>query len=95
VPRHLLVGHRPEQHDPPGKPGHPALANFVFQWSGAHQQQFPGVALQRQQCFEELPQALLVHQAGDHDICVGEVQAAAIGSGDPLILWDRTFWTLH
>jgi flavin reductase (DIM6/NTAB) family NADH-FMN oxidoreductase RutF len=36
-----------------------------------------------------------VHQAGDHDICVGEVQAAAIGSGDPLILWDRTFWTLH
>jgi flavin reductase (DIM6/NTAB) family NADH-FMN oxidoreductase RutF len=36
-----------------------------------------------------------VHQAGDHDICVGEVQAAAIGSGDPLILWDRSFWTLH
>jgi len=29
------------------------------------------------------------------DICVGEVQAAAIGSGDPLILWDRAFWTLH
>ena len=36
-----------------------------------------------------------VHEAGDHDICVGEVQAAAIGSGDPLILWDRAFWTLH
>jgi len=36
-----------------------------------------------------------VHQAGDHDICVGEVQAAAIGSGDPFILWDRSFWTLH
>ncbi|TMG27036.1 MAG: flavin reductase [Chloroflexi bacterium] len=36
-----------------------------------------------------------VHQAGDHDICVGEVLAAGIGSGDPLILWDRTFWTLH
>lgn len=36
-----------------------------------------------------------VHAAGDHDICVGEVQAAAIGSGDPLILWDRSFWTLH
>ncbi|TMF15774.1 MAG: flavin reductase, partial [Chloroflexi bacterium] len=36
-----------------------------------------------------------VHQAGDHDICVGEVQAAGIGSGDPLVLWDRTFWTLH
>jgi flavin reductase (DIM6/NTAB) family NADH-FMN oxidoreductase RutF len=36
-----------------------------------------------------------VHEAGDHDIFVGEVQAAAIGSGDPLILWDRSFWTLH
>jgi flavin reductase (DIM6/NTAB) family NADH-FMN oxidoreductase RutF len=36
-----------------------------------------------------------VHEAGDHDICVGEVQAAAIGAGDPLILWDRTFWTLR
>ena len=36
-----------------------------------------------------------VHEAGDHYICVGEVQAAAIGSGDPLILWDRSFWTLH
>jgi len=36
-----------------------------------------------------------VHRAGDHDICVGEVHAATIGSGDPLILWDRSFWTLH
>ena len=36
-----------------------------------------------------------VHEAGDHDICVGEVLAAGIGSGDPLVLWDRTFWTLH
>ena len=35
------------------------------------------------------------HPAGDHDLCIGEVQAAAIGSGDPLILWDRTFWSLH
>ena len=35
------------------------------------------------------------HPAGDHDICVGEVEAAEIGAGDPLILWDRTFWTLH
>jgi flavin reductase (DIM6/NTAB) family NADH-FMN oxidoreductase RutF len=33
--------------------------------------------------------------AGDHDICVGEVTAASAGSGDPLILWDRAFWTLH
>jgi flavin reductase (DIM6/NTAB) family NADH-FMN oxidoreductase RutF len=36
-----------------------------------------------------------VHAAGDHDICVGEVVAATIGAGDPLILWDRTFWTLR
>jgi len=36
-----------------------------------------------------------VHTAGDHDICVGEVTAAEIGRGDPLILWDRSFWTLH
>ena len=35
------------------------------------------------------------HQAGDHDIIVGEVEAAELGSGDPLILWDRQFWTLH
>lgn len=37
----------------------------------------------------------LVHPAGDHDLCLGEVTAAAIGRGDPLVLWDRTFWTLH
>jgi flavin reductase (DIM6/NTAB) family NADH-FMN oxidoreductase RutF len=36
-----------------------------------------------------------VHAAGDHDICVGAVEAAAVGSGDPLILWDRAFWTLR
>ena len=36
-----------------------------------------------------------VHPAGDHDICVGEVTAATAGSGDPLILWDRAFWTLR
>lgn len=35
------------------------------------------------------------HAAGDHDICVGEVEAAEVGSGDPLILWDRAFWSLH
>jgi len=35
------------------------------------------------------------HTAGDHEICVGEVEAAAIGAGDPLILWDRKFWALH
>jgi flavin reductase (DIM6/NTAB) family NADH-FMN oxidoreductase RutF len=36
-----------------------------------------------------------IHPAGDHDICVGEVIAASAGSGDPLILWDRAFWTLR
>ena len=36
-----------------------------------------------------------VHSAGDHEICVGNVEVAIQGSGDPLILWDRAFWTLH
>ena len=36
-----------------------------------------------------------IHPAGDHDICVGKVIAASAGSGDPLILWDRAFWTLR
>ena len=36
-----------------------------------------------------------IHAAGDHDICVGEVVTASLGSGDPLILWDRSFWTLR
>ena len=36
-----------------------------------------------------------VHHAGDHDICIGEVEAAELGTGDPLILWDRQFWSLH
>jgi flavin reductase (DIM6/NTAB) family NADH-FMN oxidoreductase RutF len=35
------------------------------------------------------------HPAGDHDICVGMVDAAVAGAGDPLILWDRSFWTLR
>ena len=35
------------------------------------------------------------HRAGDHDICVAEVEAAQLGGGDPLILWERRFWTLH
>lgn len=38
---------------------------------------------------------LQVHEAGDHDICVGAVEAAATGTGNPLILWDRSFWTLR
>ncbi len=36
-----------------------------------------------------------VHQAGDHDICVGGVEAATKGDGEPLILWDRSFWSLR
>jgi flavin reductase (DIM6/NTAB) family NADH-FMN oxidoreductase RutF len=36
-----------------------------------------------------------VHQAGDHDLCVGEVDIAVKGTGEPLILWDRSFWTLR
>ena len=36
-----------------------------------------------------------VHPAGDHDVCIARVTAAQAGSGDPLILWDRSFWTLH
>lgn len=36
-----------------------------------------------------------MHPAGDHDILIGEVEAASVGSGDPLILWDRAFWTLR
>ncbi len=35
------------------------------------------------------------HTAGDHDIVIGQVESAEIGSGDPLILWDRGFWSLH
>lgn len=38
---------------------------------------------------------LVTHDAGDHDICIAEVRAADVGGGDPLILWDRSFWTLH
>lgn len=36
-----------------------------------------------------------VHPVGDHDVCVGEVEQAVTGAGDPLILWDRSFWTLR
>ena len=35
------------------------------------------------------------HRAGDHDVFIGEVEAAAMGAGDPLILWDRAFWSLR
>lgn len=36
-----------------------------------------------------------MHEAGDHDLCIGEVEQAQVGSGDPLVLWDRAFWTLR
>ena len=36
-----------------------------------------------------------VHRAGDHDVVIGEVRLARAGSGNPLILWDRAFWTLR
>ena len=36
-----------------------------------------------------------VHAVGDHDVCIGEVTSATAGTGDPLILWDRAFWTLR
>lgn len=36
-----------------------------------------------------------VHEAGDHDIFLGRVESVAAGSGDPLVLWDRAFWTVR
>lgn len=36
-----------------------------------------------------------VHEAGDHDICVAGVENAIKGRGEPLILWDRSFWSLR
>lgn len=33
--------------------------------------------------------------AGDHDIAIGEVTAAGRGAGEPLVLWNRAFWTLR
>jgi len=36
-----------------------------------------------------------IRAVGDHDICIGEVEAAASGSGDPLVTWDRAYWTLR
>jgi flavin reductase (DIM6/NTAB) family NADH-FMN oxidoreductase RutF len=36
-----------------------------------------------------------VHPAGDHDVCIASVKLAQAGTGNPLILWDRTFWTIQ
>ena len=35
-----------------------------------------------------------VHTAGDHDVCIASVRVAQLGAGNPLVLWDRSFWTL-
>ena len=35
-----------------------------------------------------------VHTAGDHDVCIASVRTAQLGAGNPLVLWDRSFWTL-
>jgi flavin reductase (DIM6/NTAB) family NADH-FMN oxidoreductase RutF len=32
--------------------------------------------------------------AGDHDICLGEVRACGRRQGEPLVLWNRSFWSL-
>jgi flavin reductase (DIM6/NTAB) family NADH-FMN oxidoreductase RutF len=32
--------------------------------------------------------------AGDHDLCLGLVKVATAGAGDPLIQWERSFWTV-
>ncbi len=36
-----------------------------------------------------------IYTAGDHDLCIARVTSAVAGAGDPLILWDRAFWTLR
>ena len=35
------------------------------------------------------------HQVGDHEVVFATVESASLGEGDPLILWDRSFWTLR
>lgn len=35
-----------------------------------------------------------VHEAGDHDLVLGDVLAAGHAGGDPLVLWDRELWTV-
>lgn len=32
--------------------------------------------------------------AGDHELVLGRVLAAGVAPGDPLILWDRSYWTV-
>jgi flavin reductase (DIM6/NTAB) family NADH-FMN oxidoreductase RutF len=35
-----------------------------------------------------------LYPAGDHEIAVGLVTAAEVGAGEPLVLWDRSYWGL-
>jgi flavin reductase (DIM6/NTAB) family NADH-FMN oxidoreductase RutF len=35
-----------------------------------------------------------LHEAGDHDIAVGLVTDAGRGDADPLVHWERSFWSL-
>jgi flavin reductase (DIM6/NTAB) family NADH-FMN oxidoreductase RutF len=35
-----------------------------------------------------------VVEGGDHDLVVGSVTDVGVGSGEPLVLWDRSFWRL-
>jgi flavin reductase (DIM6/NTAB) family NADH-FMN oxidoreductase RutF len=35
-----------------------------------------------------------VHPAGDHDVVIARVLAAGVGGGEPLVHWERGYWTL-
>lgn len=35
-----------------------------------------------------------VVEGGDHDLVIGSVKDLGLGSGEPLVLWDRAFWRL-
>jgi flavin reductase (DIM6/NTAB) family NADH-FMN oxidoreductase RutF len=35
-----------------------------------------------------------VHQAGDHHVFVGAVEAAGLGDAAPLVYWERRYWRL-
>lgn len=39
-------------------------------------------------------QVFSTQAAGDHDIVVGEITAVGTGSGEPLVHWERGYWTL-
>jgi flavin reductase (DIM6/NTAB) family NADH-FMN oxidoreductase RutF len=39
-------------------------------------------------------QVFSTQEAGDHDIVVGAITAVATGSGEPLVHWERGYWTL-